>query len=470
MKGPTMISFFKFLTSKFNIRSILIVLLSALGFTFLGCELEPGKSSTDETPPPSENLVNQRLKPQTFVDGTDVGGMALSDAVKLIEPTIAERAASYRCVLHGDESNAVGIELTQNEVPIENDLEAVLTRALTDGAGNYEVRLNYNEAMLNTWVNELAQTLYFSPAAHELEVIIEHEKAANEGRFKLLPPKDGKRLDTETLIELINNGQTEIALPMIAIKYDGGADGTPEELLPKLLSSFATSFSIWSEGDSNRAFNIEKAANLINGHRTAPGDSFSCNEILGERSEENGWKPATAFINGGKDTEDQFGGGICQVSSTLYNAILRTELEVQSRCGHSRRVNYVPGGTDAAISGESLDFVWRNNTDSDVYVFMWIENETELHCEIYGQLDDRDFDYIDVESVLCETIPPSEPEFTSNPELPLGACELVEAAAEGKVFETYKVYYRDGKEVLRKTVGKTEYRMRPAVYAVGSGG
>ena len=455
------------MVSKFCNRPILIVLLFSLGLTFWGCN--NGTSNTDETPLPSEDLAHQRFEPQTFVDGFDVGGMALEDAYKLLEPAISERTASYCCVLHGAESNSSDIMLTQNEVPVENDLEAVLACALTDGTGDYGVRLSFNEVALNTWSSELAQMLYVPPAAYELEVITEHDKAANEGRFKLLPPRDGSQLDTETLIELINDGQTEITLPMITIKYDGEPADAPEDLLPKLLSSFATSFSIWGESASNRAFNIEKAANLINGYKTAPGDSFSCNEILGERSEENGWKPATAFINGGKDTEDQFGGGICQVSSTLYNAVLRTELQVQYRSGHSRMVNYVPGGTDAAISGNSLDFVWRNNTDSDIYVFMWIENETELHCEIYGRRNDRDFDYIDVESVLRETIPPSKPKFTTDPELPSGACELVEDAAEGKVFETYKVYYKDGEKVRRKSICKTEYKMRPAIYAVGSG-
>lgn len=462
-------NFFKDAVSKFCIRSLLIVLLLTLGFTFLGCGHDPRGSSADETPTPSDHLAHQRFEPQTLVDGIDVGGMAINDAYELLEPTIAERAASYRCILHSDESNASDIMLTQNEVPIENDLEAVLTCALTDGAGDYEVRLSFNEAALNAWSGGLAQMLYVPPAAYELDVITDHDQAVSEGRFKLLPPRDGSQLDTETLIELINDGQTEITLPMITIKYDGEPADAPEDLLPKLLSSFATSFSIWGESASNRAFNIEKAANLINGYKTAPGDSFSCNEILGKRSEENGWKPATAFINGGKDTEDQFGGGICQVSSTLYNAVLRTELQVQYRSGHSRMVNYVPGGTDAAISGDSLDFVWRNNTDSDIYVFMWIENETELHCEIYGRRDDRDFDYIDVESVLRETIPPSKPEFTTDPELPSGACELVEDAAEGKVFETYKVYYKDGEKVRRKSICKTEYKMRPAIYAVGSG-
>lgn len=94
--------------------------------------------------------------------------------------------------------------------------------------------------------------------------------------------------------------------------------------------------------------------------------------------QENGWLPATAFANGGAETRQEYGGGICQVSTTLYNAVLRSDLEIIARSGHTRKVRYIGGGLDAALSGKDKDFVFRNNTDSDIYVFMWVDESQKL--------------------------------------------------------------------------------------------
>lgn len=106
-------------------------------------------------------------------------------------------------------------------------------------------------------------------------------------------------------------------------------DKIPE--MPELRASFSTSFAAGSLCSENRVHNITKGALLIDGSIVPAGQTFSCNDSLGVRSRENGWLPATAFANGGAETRQEYGGGICQISTTLYNAVLRSDLEIIAR-------------------------------------------------------------------------------------------------------------------------------------------
>lgn len=233
-----------------------------------------------------------------------------------------------------------------------------------------------------------------------------------------------------------------------------------------LRGSFTTWFYDWNEATANRAFNIDKAAKLIDGRIISPDEVFSFNETIGDRTKENGWKLATAFINGGRDTEDQYGGGICQVSTTLYNAVLRADLEIIKRHGHSKPVNYAEPGTDAAISGNIMDLVFKNNTSSDIRILIWVEDQN-LHCKIYGEEFDPSFDSIDIVSELYESILPGDPIFIVDPNLQKGECRLESDAVEGSIYKTYKVFLKNGTEIRRELISETEYLMHPAVYCIG---
>ncbi len=173
---------------------------------------------------------------------------------------------------------------------------------------------------------------------------------------------------------------------------------------------------------------------------------------------------------GGAGTEDQPGGGVCQVSTTLYNAVVMSDLEVVDRRGHTRKSAYADGGRDATIDSGRIDFKFRNNTDNPIYIFCWVDARKQRNwVSIYGEAFPATFDYIDFESKLVETKEPTAPEYIVDNTLATGYWKLRNAARVGYVYDTYKVYYLDGKVVKREYVDQTEYRMHPTRYYVWPG-
>ncbi len=138
------------------------------------------------------------------------------------------------------------------------------------------------------------------------------------------------------------------------------------------LSSYSSTLYDNSE---NRVFNITKATSILNGTTIAPGQEFSFNNTIGPMGEENGYKKSIGFDANGKNIQVS-GGGMCQVSSTLYNVALLANLEITERHAHSRRVNYVPIDKDATVYYGSLDLRFLNNTPNTLKIYASNDNYT----------------------------------------------------------------------------------------------
>lgn len=139
------------------------------------------------------------------------------------------------------------------------------------------------------------------------------------------------------------------------------------------------------DNDKNRIHNITKACNTLNGTIVASGTEFSFNNTLGKMDKEDGYKKALGFDSNGNKIK-MYGGGICQISSTLYNAVLIANLEVTERHAHSRRVNYVPKNKDATIYYGVADFKFINNTENYIVINALTDGTTvtvELMSESY---------------------------------------------------------------------------------------
>ena len=133
----------------------------------------------------------------------------------------------------------------------------------------------------------------------------------------------------------------------------------------KPMGTFTTSVSGGALNET-RNKNIKVGVKKLDGHTVYPGEQFSCNEHLAPWTEANGWYNAGTYV--GNKVEDSLGGGICQVSSTLYNALLRAEIKVVKRFPHSMSVSYVDFAADAALAGDYKDLVFENNTDAPIYI------------------------------------------------------------------------------------------------------
>lgn len=292
-------------------------------------------------------------------------------------------------------------------------------------------------------------------------------------RFDFIEGTEGYSLDQEALASLIREraeaqeyGEINFEL---AVAYPSVTVATIKQSLV-LRSSAWTSYSRGNYGRATRVHNMTKACGLIYGTVLQPGGVLSCNDLLGPRYEKYGWQLAPAVIEGGAATEDQPGGGVCQVSTTMYNAVLMGDYQIVYRQAHSSKLSYVDGGLDATINTGTIDFKWSNNTEAPIYVFTWIDkNEKKIWCEIYGLPFAGDFDEIVLYSEEQEPIQPTADEFIPNASLTYPYWMVKNAAKKGYVFDTYKIYKLAGAEVRREKIATTTYKMHPNRYFVWPG-
>ena len=186
-----------------------------------------------------------------------------------------------------------------------------------------------------------------------------------------------------------------------------------------------------------------------------PGEVFSFNQTTGQRTEAKGYKEAIA-ISGGQTVPD-IGGGVCQTSGTLFNAIARADLEVVYRSPHAWPSTYVTIGQDATVNWPDLDFRFRNNKDTPIFIISWYKDR-KIAVEIYG-LSLGDGVTIELESDVVKTIrPPSDVKYVQNTNLAAGTSKQTIEARTGYVVDTYKVWYRNGQEFKREKMYTSNYK------------
>lgn len=286
------------------------------------------------------------------------------------------------------------------------------------------------------------------------------------GTFHVKEGVKGEQVEVAESVEKVNeyliNGWNREDTRIALIVGIDEPKGSKEDLLlvKDVLGSFTTSYK--SSGTS-RSANVSNGTNLIDGTTLYPGDTFSTYEAVSPFSEANGYYMAGSYLNG--MVVDSLGGGICQVSTTLYNAVLLSELEVTQRHNHSMIVSYVDPSADAAIAESSgKDFTFVNNTEYPIY----IEGHTEdkkITFTIYGvetRSPDREVIY---ESEVIETIRP-ESEKIIAVEQPIGFID-VQSAHIGYKAKLWKIVKENGVEISREQVNSSSYKMTPRTATVG---
>lgn len=241
------------------------------------------------------------------------------------------------------------------------------------------------------------------------------------------------------------------------------AKHTKKELsaIKDVLGTFTTSYAGSASG---RCANVENGASLINGTLLYPGDSFSVYSKVAPFTADNGYHLAGSYSNG--QTVQTYGGGICQVSTTLYNAVLRAELNVTERSNHSMTVHYVPLSADAAISGTDKDLKFTNNLDHPVYI-QGVAGGSSITFTIYGKeyrASNRKVEYV---SETVSTRGPSEKVIKDNT-MEEGKRVVESNGRTGYTARLWKVVYIDGKETKRTQVNSSSYMSTPSVVRVGT--
>lgn len=238
------------------------------------------------------------------------------------------------------------------------------------------------------------------------------------------------------------------------------------EQLSKVGDVLGTYTTSYSSSGAARSANVANGCKLIDGTTLYPGEEFSVLGKITPFTEANGYFPAGSYLNG--IVVESIGGGICQVSTTLYNAVLNAELEVTERHNHSMIINYVKPSMDAAIAesgGKNFRFV--NSTDYPIYIEGTTNSSKQITFTIYGVETRPSTHKVAYESEVLETIPAGPDQIVANGGAPIGAIST-QSAHIGYKAQLWKITYENGAETGREVVNKSNYKMVPRIVTVGT--
>lgn len=444
-----------------GIGIVLVVIIAAFGGTYFVLEKEVTKTA--------ENAILENI----YIEDVNVSGMTVEEAKNILEENLSVYQAE-KATLHLGEKQ---VEVTLGEFGLHaENLDELLEEAVAYGKDgsvweryqamkaleeeekNFDVTYTVDSEAIKNIVSEKTKDMGVEPQNATI--------SRKDGKFVVTEDVDGTQVDVDASVKVIathfdseweHNGSETFEL-VSAVKE---AEITSETLsqIKDNLGSFTTEF----ESGNDRAKNIALATSRINGTVLMPGEEMSASDGMGERSEENGYRPAGTYLNG--EVVDGVGGGVCQVSTTLYNTVLNAELEVTERSPHSMTVSYVPAAQDAAIASGYKDLKFKNNTDAPIYIEGYTKGGS-VTFTIYGvetRAANRTVKY--VSETLSTT--PATSKFVEASGSALGI-KKSSSGHTGKKAVLWKVVYEDGKEVSREKVNTSNYIMSPNTYKVGT--
>lgn len=231
-----------------------------------------------------------------------------------------------------------------------------------------------------------------------------------------------------------------------------------------LLGTYTTEFSVASSY-ANRNTNIKVSADYINDTVVMPGETFSFNKTVGDCGlASRGFKMATVY-SGGKVAQGM-GGGVCQVSSTLYNAVIYANLEIVQRDNHGYTVSYVDCGRDVTIYYPYTDFKFKNNRNYPIKVVTSYNSAGSITTSIYGTKEDTDYE-VEIESYVLTRIPRTTTYINDNT-LPVGTKKQEVYGQDGFTSIAYKVLKKDGKVVKKEVLSNDKYSPMNNIVRVGT--
>lgn len=420
-------------------------------------------------------MAEGTIFPGVYVDGIHVGGMTMARAKETLEAAHTDTAGLFSVTVNIGNKSWV---IDSSRVPLTRNYDQILAQAYALGRNNttsirgtgvtpFQERLNAALRLREEPVSLSTSMTYDKTTIRALtDSIVDYVNRDpidsivttfnfDTKEFTFSDDQAGVYVDGDELynrvITALDTGDlfaTMTIEPEILL-----AATTKTELMNsfKLMASYTTK----TTSNSNRNTNIELSANAINGTTLYPGDTFSFNEATGERTAEKGYKEAAA-ISGGQSVPE-VGGGVCQTSSTLFNAVARANLEIVYRSPHAWPSDYVEKGMDATVNWPNLDFKFKNNTDYPVFIVAYYEDR-KVTVELYG-VGLQDGMTIDLQSVVTRTIPaPEGTKYVLNTSLAPGETKDTVKARTGYEVETYQVWYKNGEEVSRNLLCTSTYK------------
>ena len=279
--------------------------------------------------------------------------------------------------------------------------------------------------------------------------------------FEVHPEVEGIDFDVEAAKEMLKEDKEEYVIPLIITQPEVTIDELGEEAFPDQLSTFTTRYDV---SDVDRTTNLKLACQKINGTVLLAGETFSYNDVVGARTVAAGYKNAKIYEAG--QVVDGLGGGICQISSTLYNAALLANLEIVERRNHQFVTSYVPAGRDATVVYGSTDFKFKNTRQYPIRIVA-TANAGIATISIYGIKEENEYTF-KFSTKTVSTIPYST-QYIDDSTLPQGTEVVKQKGANGLITETYITKLLNGKTVSTELLSRDTYSAMTRIVRRGTG-
>lgn len=260
--------------------------------------------------------------------------------------------------------------------------------------------------------------------------------------------------------QILNEDKESYIIPLKITKPNITTNQIGADAFPNLLATFSTSFST---KNVNRSTNIKLASSKINGIVLMPGEIFSYNTTVGKRTASAGFKSAAVYA-GGKVTTG-IGGGICQVSSTLYNSVLLSNLEIVERYNHGFNPGYVPAGRDATVSWGGPDFKFKNTRKYPIKIVSTVSGGT-ITTKILGVKEENEYD-VEIESYITSYIQYKTIN-QKDESLNIGQTKVIESGSNGCNSVCYRILKQNGQVISKKLLSSDTYNPHNRIVAVGT--
>ena len=437
-------------------------LILGVGLCFLAPACVQAKEITDDT------VIEEGI----YAQGIDLGGKTVAQARSLINEYFNQVDRSDLTITYSDQQAVISM----SDLNLAWDTETAVQEAagyaksgslISRYKEKTDLKYDSAEVPVDYTYNRLAISSFVTSeiASHDVEA--QNATLTREnGEFSIEEDVTGLKTNVEeTLSAIYQTLDTELSDTMTTEAVVEVAE--PEvtaEMLSEVTDRLGTYTTDYSSSSYNRKTNISVAAGRLNGSLLLPGESISVSDTILSRCEENGYLLAPQYANG--QTEDSYGGGVCQVSTTLYNAVLRAELQIDERSPHSMVVHYVPYASDAAISEGSKDFVFTNNTEAPIYIAASADGY-ELTFSIYGKEtrdETRELEF--VSNTISETYPDPKVEYDDSQ---YEGYESTTGSSSPSVTATLtKIVYEHGEEVDRILLHTDTYAGQSKTTVIGT--
>lgn len=408
----------------------------------------------------------EKIAKNTYVNGVNIGKLTKSQAKQ-------ELAKKYKLENVEFNYNDKSWKVKSKDLNLSTDLDKTvenaynlnrksgffgnLSKTISVNFGkksNLVVVINYDKNKLKAEMEKIAK---------EIDVDVKDATLDISGeKVKVIPDSDGLKMDISKSMENFDN-QTKKG----NYKNELVVKVTPAKVKKEQLANIDTNLGTYSTtfktSQINRSINIKLATDSISNVLLMPGETFSFNKHTGKRSKENGYKSAPVIMEG--EMEEDYGGGVCQVSSTLYNSVLYAGLEIVNVKNHTIPSSYVPKGRDATVADSGIDFLFKNNLKHPVYIKNYVSGN-QIVCNIYGSAEDKQNITI---STKLDGVSQTTMKRVNDPTMPKGKEKVDKSGRNAYSVSTYRTFNdANGKKIKTEKIANSYYPKKEGIILVGT--